>query len=745
MNLIQISSVKINLIVIAIAMLSTFVSEVAQASVEITIEAPVLWQQTPPFTGTAHRQIENGIFDLGHLGERYSYPKDISADGHVVVGMGYLDMALAPHAFLWTRTVGMTDLGAFGAEASYAAGVSDNGVVVVGSYGPYLEVNSGRAFRWTQATGMVDLGTLGGQFASATGVSADGNVVIGVASISTLGDSNSEFHGFRWTQTGGMTDLGTLGGASSWASSVSGNGEVVVGESQTSSREWHAFRWEQASAMADLGTLGGDYSSALGVSYDGSVVVGNAVTGNGEFHGFRWTQSTGMADLGTLGGSSSMIAGLSENGSVVVGHAQTANLKVHAFRWTPSTGMADLGTLGGTFSTASNVSADGQAIVGASLTSNDMAYRGFRWTQNTGMQSVEDWLRSNGVTVSTDITANASATNRDGSVVVGQLENGQTFIARVSSHGSGLVTIADVQESLYGSAHGSAMATSFVTTAINGAHSRPLSRQVEAGKRTFWLAGDWGRDDHGSRSGDLGLAEAGLGYNFGPLQVNISLGQTWANQHLTLDGRAKVDGTYLQAEALVPVTGKLWATLGAYGHWGDANLRRAYLNGGLPDFSTAQPAAHTWGLRARLDWDNAIQVGSVDFSPYIDLTYSEARLDAYSETGGGFPARFDARQDRATDLRLGGNATYPLTGDLRLLGTLEAVHRFETSGARTTGEVIGIFGFDLAGMRNKQDWLRLGGGIEGPLAGGKAMLSINATTQGEAPNVWLAANWQVVF
>jgi hypothetical protein len=169
------------------------------------------------------------------------------------------------------------------------------------------------------------------------------------------------------------------------------------------------------------------------------------------------------------------------------------------------------------------------------------------------------------------------------------------------------------------------------------------------------------------------------------------------------------------------------------------------LSGGLPDYSTARPAVQTSGLRARLDWANALHAASANFSPYVDLNYSEARLDAYTETGGGFPARFDARRDRATDLRLGSNATYPLMGDLRLLGTLEVVHRFERSGTRATGEVIGMFGFDLPGLRNRQDWLRLGGGVEGPFAGGKATLSINATTQGGAPSVWLAGNWQMMF
>lgn len=139
------------------------------------------------------------------------------------------------------------------------------------------------------------------------------------------------------------------------------------------------------------------------------------------------------------------------------------------------------------------------------------------------MQTVENWLRASGVAVPADITKTAKATNNDGSVVVGQLSSGHAFIAR---GGSGLVTLADVQQSLGAAATGGSMALSAVGTALNGAHSRPLARRVATGKKAFWVAGDWGRDDHGSRSGDLGLAEVGLGQNFGPLQLSLSLGQT---------------------------------------------------------------------------------------------------------------------------------------------------------------------------------------------------------------------------
>lgn len=312
--------------------------------------------------------------------------------------------------------------------------------------------------------------------------------------------------------------------------------------------------------------------------------------------------------------------------------------------------------------------------------------------------------------------------------------------------GSGLVTLADIQQSLAGTAGGGGMALSAFGTALNGAHSRPLRRRVAAGKDTFWLAGDWGRDDHGARDGDFGLAEFGLGRNFGPAQVNVSLGQTWAKQNQALNGSAKSDGSYLLAEALAPLgrvgVGDLWAVFGGYGHWGKADLRRGYLNAGAQDYSTGKTKVDTWGLRGRLEWDGALRVAGTEFSPYADLTYGESKLAAYTETGGGFPARFDARKEKATELRVGVNAAKPLDDGLRLVGTLEAARRAEPAGARTTGEVIGLFAFELAGQTNKRDWLRAAAGIEGKVGEGVGSLSLNATTKGEAPSLWLAANWQ---
>ncbi len=91
------------------------------------------------------------------------------------------------------------------------------------------------------------------------------------------------------------------------------------------------------------------------------------------------------------------------------------------------------------------------------------------------------------------------------------------------------------------------------------------------------------------------------------------------------------------------------------------------------------------------------------------------------------------------------NATRPLENGMHLLGALEAAHRFEKSGARMSGQVLGLFGFDVAAPDSRQDWLRAGIGIEGRLAEGKATVVLNLTTRGEMPSAWLAANWQKSF
>jgi outer membrane autotransporter protein len=274
---------------------------------------------------------------------------------------------------------------------------------------------------------------------------------------------------------------------------------------------------------------------------------------------------------------------------------------------------------------------------------------------------------------------------------------------------------------------------------------RPLSYRVALGQRTVWGSGDWGRDEHDPLDGNLALGEVGAGYNFGPVQANVALGRTWTNQNLAANGDMNADGSYLWAEALAPLHGNLWGVLGGYYQWGDANVHRGYRNAGTPDTSTGSPDTRTWGIRGRLEWDGAAKPGGVSLSPYGELSYLHTHMDAYMEQGGGFPVAYDALEQHATDLRLGMNAAYPLSDRTQLLGLLAAVHRFNSWADPISGDVIGLFPFELPATAYNQNWLRAGLGVSAHLGFGVASLMVNATTEGQAPSAWVAATYQVPF
>lgn len=635
-----------------------------------------------------------------------------------------------------------------GGFSSNATGVSDDGSVVVGHS---VGANGFEAARWTQSGGMVGLGDLpGGLFESlAYGVSGDGAVVVGRGR-----NASSQFEAFRWTQAGGIVGLGDLPGGQfeSTAFATNGDGSVVVGYGNNSSFDNEAFRWTQGGGMVALGDLagGGFYSVGLGVSDDGSVVVGLGNSAGG-YEAFRWTQAGGIVGLGDLAGGSffSEAYGVSGNGLVVVGYSDSANGN-EAFRWTQAGGMAGLGDLpGGMFdSVAYATNRDGSVVVGRGVNASNNQVA-FRWTQAGGMQSVTDWLAAAGVTVAPGyLLGSATDVSADGSTVVGQAygpSGDEAYLARVSAVGSGSVSLADLQHSLLEASRAGDMTQGMSNLVMHGEHSRPLSRRVAAGQKALWLSGDWGTDNHDARDGNLGAAELGGGMNLGRMQLNLALGQAWGRQNFTLGGVARSDGTYLMAEALLPLPNKLWATFDGYGMWGAADIRRGYLNAGLPTTSNGNTDTSTWGLRARVDWDNALSFKQFGLTPYADLSHSETRTDAYSETGGGFPVAYDARTNTSTELRVGTNASRPLAGTMRLISTIEIAHLFQARQADTRGQVVGLFGFDVPGTNNKQTWLRAGGGVEGKLGRGMASLMANVTTEGAATNMWLATAYHMAF
>jgi hypothetical protein len=94
---------------------------------------------------------------------------------------------------------------------------------------------------------------------------------------------------------------------------------------------------------------------------------------------------------------------------------------------------------------------------------------------------------------------------------------------------------------------------------------------------------------------------------------------------------------------------------------------------------------------------------------------------------------------------VGVDALHSLSDRLSLLGRVELGHRFERQGSNATGQVIGLFAFDLTGLAYKQNWARVSAGVEGKLGSGVGSLVLNASSEGQMPRYLLAANYRWAF
>jgi probable HAF family extracellular repeat protein len=677
---------------------------------------------------------------------------------------------------------GVSDLGVLnGGTNSQGIGINAAGNVAVGSATDGAAGNAVTAFRWTPAGGYVGLGMLnGGNQSNAYAVNAQGDVVVGMAADGAAGN---QLRAYRWTQGTGMVSLGVLnGGIETQAFAVNAAGDVVVGSAKdgAAANFTRAFRWTQAGGLVSLGLLnGGSFANAYGINAAGDVVAGVAADGAAanEQRAFRWTQAGGIVNLGTLnGGNSSVARDINTAGDVVVGYSAdgaAANAE-RAFRWTQIGGMVNLGVInGGNASRAYGVDSTGSVVVGrAADGAAANAFRGFRWTQATGMQSIEAWLAAGGVVVNPAAakTAIAFGTNSDGSVVVGTLDNNHAYLARVTAAGvdgtagaagvtgaggaggaaagNGMIDLVQYNQSLAASVGAPAIALQAADVALHGAHGSPMRGLLANGSQSFSVAGDVGRGSAASSStGDLGVAEVSYarGLRDGAM-IKVALGHSRSSQDTAFGGNTRVSGTYLLPEVIFRLADSpVHFTVSGYYNAGNATLKRGYTNAGTAVVSQGDAQAATTALRIRADWLNAATWGGTAFTPYASLTQIHSRLGTYTETGGGFPAFWEARSESATQARIGVDAVHSISDQLSLLGRVEVGHRFQSQGANAKGQVLGLFAFDLSGQPYKQDWARVSAGIEGKFGDGVGSLVLNASTEGQTPRYLLAANYRWSF
>ena len=619
-----------------------------------------------------------------------------------------------------------------------AHGVSANGSVVAGY--AIAKDDYYRAFHWSARYGRIYLGTLGGPYAQANAVSDNGLVVVGES-----WTSENQTHPFYWDRDG-MIDLGTLGGAYGEANDVSADGSVVVGSSQLSRGELHAFLWTRRDRrMKDLGTLGGLYSHARGVSANGQMVVGESHTRNGPYHAFLWTPYSGMSDLGTIDhveGPSAAHA-ISADGSVVVGESWTHAGQFRAFRWTRREGMIALGNKGE--SVARDVSADGKVIVG---TWDDGSHqRGFRWTAETGMQSVAQWLQDKGVLASPAmVTKEVHGTNADGSVLVGELQNGRAFIARNTLGGMGMIDLADYQNTLQQAGTAVSQISELNDLVINDLHGEPTRIPYAKGQFGMWLGGDWGRQASIPGNGNIGAAQAGMKYGLTNQSVMaVAIGRNSSHQPIRYHGSIAPRGYYLLSTLSTTLGAPpLQLMISGYYSQGELAIKRGYLNAGTPVMAHGNTDYQSHHLRVRLDWPNAISVQQLQISPAVSAGRQRNHVDAYTENGGGFPSSWHAADSRTTTLRAGMNMQYPLTETISLHARLEQAKLLASAGGGARGSIIGLGNFNLDETKPKKNWQTVGLGTDITFSKTRALsLMVNHSSKYPGSHTWASIHYEI--
>jgi len=284
------------------------------------------------------------------------------------------------------------------------------------------------------------------------------------------------------------------------------------------------------------------------------------------------------------------------------------------------------------------------------------------------------------------------------------------------------------------------------TLAIHGAHHLPLLSQKKlSGKNCAWINGDFA--NYKKKRTDSHLVETGACKDMhNGIRGGISIGKSKTEQSLDSIGNSKINGNYILGELdyLLGRTTLLSTTL-LHGRW-NAEINRVYLNAGLEDRSMGTTTIKATSLRLRIDWLELHTIRNTTITPKAEYTLTRSEVDGYTETTGGFPARFDPQSHTARESRVGLIIERNLNAQTTVRGITEAVHRFDKSGAAFSGEVVDMFPFSIPGAENRQEWIRIGGEIDHQIDKDSFVsFSLMRSSKGEDADVSGAISWKGNF
>jgi len=624
-------------------------------------------------------------------------------------------------------------------NSTWTNGVSSDGLTSVG----YSNIGGGaKAFKIVGST-LTTLSPLAGHSnAIALAASANGSLIVGFSI-----DGSSYNQAVSWTGTTATALDNTASFLFSEATGISSTGATIVGWgfSGTSFKE-EAF-YHRAGSINNIGVLfGSNASKAMGVSADGNTIVGSAadnfVTPT-MVSGFIYTiggtstlvDATVVPAFNTAGLSFTQLTAISGNGAIAIGYA-SSSLSLgdeQAFKYTVSgASYVALGTLGGNWSKAHAISNDGSVIVGES------DYQAFKYQDGT--MTGLGFLTGGSV-------SNATGVSADGTVIVGRSDTtgGYTHAFVYANQ-----TMLDADEwllSLNGPGSILAMTTNLNQLPLEGAHHRPLMSYDNMGKQSqAWATGDFGtasrQSDRHMTSGEIGVSQT-----YGDFVLGIAAGHASLNQDLLFGGSASISGNYLLAEADYRLADKesivsLVLMRGDY----DADTTRGYATGSGTDTSRGSTGLKTSSARLRLDGPAQKFISAVSATPFISYTATRTTANAYTETGGSFPASFGAQEHTAQEGRLGVTAKYVASPSTTLLFTAEWIHRFDDAGDGLTAISSTMGTLTAAGIAPTANQARFGFDIDHKLSADTLLnFSVHAAGTGPSSDVSAALSIRRAF
>ena len=528
------------------------------------------------------------------------------------------------------------------------------------------------------------------------------------------------------------------------ATGVSADGLNVVGYTVDNASRSDAFYRGPSNVITSMSFLfSGFHSRATGVSGDGSLIIG---TLSNDYYGIS---NTLVGFLYQLGGAQIVIdastsatsvftsrtmtepTAISANGAVIVGYAYSNPLNIYgdalAFRRSSNGTFTSLGTLGGVWSRANAVSANGSVIVGQSDNGTQAEAFVYQNGTMTGLGFLPGGVHSN-----------ATGVSADGSVIVGysHMTGGATHAFTYANQ-----TLLDATEwmrSLNGPMGLSTMAYNLSLMPLEGAHHRPLMSYDGMGKqRQFWATGDFGAS---SRQTDrrTSYGEVGASQTYGETVVGVAVGTALQTQDLLFGGDAKITGQTFMAEIDTRLADKesILSLLVLRGEW-DARTGRGYVTGGGNDLSRGQTEMNTTTVRVRYDGPTQKFIRNFSAAPYASFALTRVRTDGFAESGGSFPATFDAHTHNAKESRLGLLTKFVAGPDTTLRLTAEWIHRFDDAGDALSGVNQTTSGaFSVAGLAPTKDQARFGFDVDHKLSADTMLsFSVHAAGYGQAHDV----------